>query len=146
MGSKSALASMQALFTSVLVTLFLVTDSTRDCDVLISKWTIWSDPTPGLAAKLKVPVTESLSSWSVSFEFNKEFQSMDFFNSAKSDDEKGATFSVVNEAWSGKKNIGDSIEFAMLGYYQTEEEEPIQILYIALNNVLLCGALPSQVW
>ena len=44
------------------------------------QWTLWDDPSPGLAATLHVPVTEDISSWGVSFEFNKEFTNIDFFN------------------------------------------------------------------
>eukprot|EP00091_Calanus_sinicus_P023144 TRINITY_DN7680_c0_g1_i1.p1 TRINITY_DN7680_c0_g1~~TRINITY_DN7680_c0_g1_i1.p1 ORF type:complete len:137 (-),score=37.97 TRINITY_DN7680_c0_g1_i1:80-490(-) len=121
---------------------FLLTQSAGEgqvCEELITKWTLWSDPHPGLAAKLKVPVTEKITSWAVDFRFNKKFTKLDFFNSAKSADKDGAMFSVVNEEWSGKKEAGDYIKFAMLGDYVEEDSEPIEIDFISLNGNILCG-------
>merc|ERR1739838_202638 len=133
MGSNSETISMKTTInSSLLVMMFL------------PKWTLWSDPVPGLAAKLKVPVKENISTWAVEFQFNKSFQKLNFFNSAKSEDVTGSTFSVVNEEWSGKKEAGDYIKFAMLGDYKQDDEENLQILYISLNNVILCGAKQSQ--
>ena len=137
---------MKTFSTSLLAIIFLhtITRSAGMCDKFITKWTLWSDPVPGLAAKLKVPVRENISSWTVQFQFNKSFQKLNFFNSAKSEDIAGNIFSVVNEEWSGKKKAGDDIKFAMLGDYQQDDEEPLQILYISLNNVILCGAEQPQ--
>ena len=131
-----------SLSTLLLTSQFLLTQSAGEgqvCEELITKWTLWSDPLPGLAAKLKVPVAEKITSWVVDFQFNKKFTKLDFFNSAKSDDKEGAMFSVVNEEWSGKKEAGDYIKFAMLGDYEEEESGPIEIVFISLNGEILCG-------
>ena len=136
-----------SLATFLLTSQFLLTQSAGEgqvCEELITKWTLWSDPRPGLAAKLKVPVTEKITSWAVDFQFNKKFTKLDFFNSAKSDDKDGAMFSVVNEEWSGKKEAGDYIKFAMLGDYEEEESEPIEIVFISLNGVVLCGNMEHK--
>ena len=79
-----------------------------------------------------------MSSWEVDFQFNKNFTKLNFFNSAKSDNKDGPRFSVVNEEWSGKKTAGDFIKFAMLGDYEQGDADPIEIVFIGLNGVVLC--------
>ena len=132
---------MKYLCITLLATQFLLTHSAGEgqvCEEFITKWTLWSDPAPGLAAKLKIPVPKDVSSWEVDFQFNKNFTKLNFFNSAKSDNKDGPRFSVVNEEWSGKKTAGDFIKFAMLGDYEQGDADPIEIVFIGLNGVVLC--------
>jgi hypothetical protein len=48
---------------------------------------------------------------------------------------------VTNEEWSGKKNAGDFIKFAMLGDYEQGDTDPIMMVGISLNGNTLCGEL-----
>ena len=115
------------------------------CKSLITKWTLWDGILQGFASKLKIPVASDITSWTVEFQFNKKFAKLNFFNSAKSKDKEGSKFSVVNEEWSGKKKKGDFIKFAMLGDYERGNDEPIRIMYISLNGVVLCGEREGNV-
>ena len=109
------------------------------CDQIITKWTLWASPSPGLAATLKVPVTQQISSWKVEFAFNKQFTKINFFKAA-SEEKEGSVFSVTNQSWSGKKVPGDVISFSMLGdYEQGNASEPIMITDISINGGLLCS-------
>merc|ERR1711936_662425 len=82
--------------------------SVKTCEEIVTKWTMWDDPSPGLAATIHVPVTEELHGWGVSFVFNKEFTNLDFFNGL-TEVNAGHSFNVTNEDWSGNKNPGDII-------------------------------------
>ena len=120
----------------------------------ILQWTLWDDPSPGLAATIHVPVTEELHGWGVSFVFNKEFTNLNFFNGLTevvgsilkyflSSDlvlqvNTGHSFNVTNESWSGNKHPGDTIAFSMLGDYEQGGAEEIIITDIALNGLVLC--------
>ena len=90
------------------------------CEKIITKWTLWASPGHGLAATLKVPVTEQIQSWKINFALNKNFTKLNFFR-ALTEDKEGSIFSVSNQSWSGKKEPGDLISFSMLGDYEQEK-------------------------
>merc|ERR1711936_52484 len=112
--------------------------SVKTCEEIITKWTMWDDPSPGLAATLKVPVTEEITSWGVNFNFNKEFTNIDFFNGL-SEAHSGHSFNVTNEDWSGTKHPGDLISFSLLEDYEMGEQGEITITDIGLNGNELCS-------
>merc|ERR1712189_32106 len=91
-------------------------------DEIITKWTLWDDPSNGLAATIKVPVTEEINRWGVNFHFNKLFSNIDFLNGL-SEINSGHSFNVTNEAWSGIKHPGDLISFGMLGDYEQGNDD-----------------------
>eukprot|EP00092_Neocalanus_flemingeri_P035101 GFUD01038199.1.p1 GENE.GFUD01038199.1~~GFUD01038199.1.p1 ORF type:complete len:150 (+),score=48.14 GFUD01038199.1:42-452(+) len=111
--------------------------TTQTCEQIVTKWTLWTEPSPGLAATLKVPVTQEVTAWGVSFTFNKEFSNLDFFNGV-TEDHAGHSFNVTNEDWSGNKHTGDLISFSMLGDYKQGNEEDLVITDIGLNGIILC--------
>jgi len=103
------------------------------CESVVTKWTLWTSPGPGLAATIKVPVEEELEGWEVKVEFNKNFSKLNFFNGL-SEAKTGKEFLVVNEAWSGVKHPGDYIKFSLLGDYNQEGGEAIQVVRVALQG------------
>ena len=72
----------------VLPVLNVTISPTKSCKFLIKKWTLW-DPS-GLAATLKIPVEDDISSWKVVVSFNKHFSKLSFFNT-RSDSATGKT-------------------------------------------------------
>ena len=124
------------------VFLSIAADDDMVCNEFITKWTLWEDPGPGLAAKIKVPVEEDVDEWSIELKFNKNFTKLNFFNSGQSDDETGDKFLVRNQDWSGKKKKGDFVKFALLGDYEHQEKDlaDITIEHILFNGSPLCGS------
>ena len=114
------------------------------CDWIITKWTLWDNPTPGLAATLTIPITQQIASWKVDFGFNKEFSKINFFQ-ALSEETEGSSFSVSNHSWSGKKEPGDKIKFSLLGDYKqgSLEGEAIMVTSISINGGLMCSNIES---
>merc|ERR1712128_278184 len=113
------------LVMSILSMLFMKADSTKTCEEIVTKWTLWDEPSPGLAAHIDMPVTE-------------EFTTLDFFNGL-TEAHTGHSFNVTNEDWSGNKHPGDLIAFSMLGDYDHGGAEDITITDIALNGVVVCS-------
>merc|ERR1712227_937098 len=111
----------------------LVLAGEPSCKSVVTKWTLWTSPGPGLAATINVPVEEELDRWEVKVLFNKNFSKLNFFNGL-SEAMSGNEFSVVNEAWSGVKHPGDHIKFSLLGDFDQEGDEPIQVLRVTLQG------------
>jgi len=101
----------------------------------VTKWTLWDG---GLAATVQVPVTQDVAGWVVGLELNKQFSKIQFFNGLTKES-AGASFNVTNEPWSGHKKQGDKIKFSLLGDYQDDSEDSINISQITLNGATLCN-------
>lgn len=133
--------------TVLTVTWLVVAEDSRveqpSCEVLITKWTKWSSPGPGLAATIDLPVLSDIESWRIVLEFNKDFSKLNFFN-AVSNTSEGSGFELSNESWSGKKKVGDHIKISLLGDYQdTEGSQPVTLNTIVLNGDVMCLAAQS---
>merc|ERR1712088_409928 len=112
------------------------------CKTVVTKWTLWTSPGPGLAATIDVPVEEELDGWEVKVKFNKNFSKINFFNGL-SEAKSGKEFRVVNEAWSGVKHPGGHIKFSLLGDYNQDGEEAIQVERVTLQGKDVVGECPE---
>jgi len=108
------------------------------CELLITKWTKWSNPGPGLAATIDLPVLRDIESWKIVLDFNKNFSKLNFFN-AVSKSSSGSRYELSNESWSGKKKAGDHIKFSLLGDYEEGEGgHQVAVNTITLNDDVMC--------
>ena len=123
------------------------------CELLITKWTKWSNPGPGtspfsrirsykisagLAATIDLPVLRDIESWTIVLDFNKNFSKLNFFN-AVSKSSSGSRYELSNESWSGKKKAGDHIKFSLLGDYEEGEGgHQVAVNTITLNDDVMC--------
>merc|ERR1712002_1013137 len=107
----------------------------QTCEEVVIKWTLWDDPSYGLAATVDVLVEEELNAWAVGLVFNKHFTKLNFFNGL-SEASSGSNFTVTNESWSGTKHPGDHIKFSLLGDYDmVDDSGDIKVKLVTLQGV-----------